>query len=116
MRAAVVGAPGQVGKVMRSVLAERSFPVDDIRFFASARSAGSRLAWAGGEVEVEVAEGADYRGVDIALLSVGADASRLVAPEIAAAGALVVDNSSAWRMDPAVALRRGPWNPPALVP
>jgi aspartate-semialdehyde dehydrogenase len=104
MRVAVVGATGQVGKVMRSVLAERSFPVDDIRFFASTRSAGARLAWDGGEVEVEVAEGSDYRGVDIALLSVGADASRRIAPEIAAAGALVVDNSSAWRMDPAVPL------------
>jgi aspartate-semialdehyde dehydrogenase len=114
MRVAVVGATGQVGKVMRSVLAERSFPVDDIRFFASARSAGSRLAWDGGEVEVEVAEGADYRGVDIALLSVGADASRQIAPEIAAAGALVVDNSSAWRMDPGVPLVVAEVNPDAL--
>ncbi len=104
MRVAVVGATGQVGTVMRSVLAERSFPVDDIRFFASARSAGTRLAWAGGEVAVEEAEGADYRGVDIALLSVGAAASRLISPRIVEAGATVVDNSSAWRMDPAVPL------------
>ena len=86
MRVAVVGATGQVGTVMRKVLAERSFPVDDIRFLASARSAGSRLAWRGGEVEVEDAESADYRGVDIALMSVGADASREIAPRIAAAG------------------------------
>ena len=114
MRVAVVGATGQVGKVMRSVLAERSFPMDDIRFFASARSAGSRLPWGGGEVDVEVADGADYRGVDIALVSVGADASRRIAPEIAAAGAVVIDNSSAWRMDPAVPLVVAEVNPDAL--
>jgi len=104
MRIAVVGATGQVGTVIRSVLAERAFPADDVRFFASARSSGSRLPWGGGEVEVEVAEGADYRGVDIALMSVGADASRLMAPLIAEAGAVVIDNSSAWRMDPDVPL------------
>ncbi|HLM97437.1 MAG TPA: aspartate-semialdehyde dehydrogenase [Acidimicrobiales bacterium] len=104
MRIAVVGATGQVGKVMRSVLAERSFPADDVRFLASARSAGTHLPWAGGEVVVEDAEGADYRGVDIALMSVGADASRRISPRIAEAGATVIDNSSAWRMDPAVPL------------
>jgi aspartate-semialdehyde dehydrogenase len=114
MRVAVVGATGQVGTVMRTVLAERSFPVDDIRFLASARSAGSRLPWRGGEVEVEVAESADYRGVDIALMSVGADASRHIAPRIAAAGAVVIDNSSAWRMDPAVPLVVAEVNPDAL--
>src|SRR5580693_4324115 len=114
MRVAVVGATGQVGTVMRAVLAERSFPVDDIRFLASARSAGSRLAWRGGEVEVEVAESADYRGVDLALMSVGADASRQISPRIAAAGALVIDNSSAWRMDPAVPLVVAEVNPDAL--
>jgi aspartate-semialdehyde dehydrogenase len=104
MRLAVVGATGQVGKVMRLVLAERAFPADEVRFFASARSAGSQLPWAGTEIEVEVAEGADYRGVDIALMSVGADASLQLSPRIAAAGAVVIDNSSAWRMDPAVPL------------
>jgi len=104
MRIAVVGATGQVGKVMRSVLVQRSFPADDVRFLASARSAGTRLPWAGGEVEVEDAEGADYRGVDIALMSVGAEASRHLSPRIAAAGATVIDNSSAWRMDPSVPL------------
>jgi aspartate-semialdehyde dehydrogenase len=114
MRVAVVGATGQVGKVMRSVLAERSFPLDDIRFLASARSAGSRLPWAGGEVEVEEAEGADYRGVDIALMSVGAEASRQISPRIAATGAVVIDNSSAWRMDPAVPLVVAEVNPDAL--
>jgi len=114
MRLAVVGATGQVGTVMRSVLAERSFPVDDIRFFASARSAGSRLPWGDGEVEVEVAEDADYHGVDIALMSVGADASRRISPRIAEHGALVIDNSSAWRMDPAVPLVVAEVNPDAL--
>ncbi len=104
MRIGVVGATGQVGTVLRAVLAERAFPVDDVRFFASARSAGIRLPWDGGEVEVEVAEGADYGGVDIALMSIGADASRRLAPAIAGAGAVVIDNSSAWRMDPAVPL------------
>jgi aspartate-semialdehyde dehydrogenase len=104
MRIAVVGATGQVGTVMRTVLAERRFPLDDIRFFASARSAGQRLSWDGGEVVVEDAETSDYRGVDIALMSAGATASRQLSPRIAAAGAVVVDNSSAWRMDPQVPL------------
>ncbi len=114
MRVAVVGATGQVGKVMRSVLAERSFPADDVRFFASARSAGTRLPWRGAEVEVEEAEEADYRGVDVALMSVGADASRRISPRIAETGALVIDNSSAWRMDPAVPLVVAEVNPDAL--
>ncbi len=104
MRVAVVGATGQVGSVMRAVLAERAFPADDVRFMASARSAGRRLPWAGGEVEVEVAEEADYAGVDIVLMSAGATASRALSPGIAAAGAVVIDNSSAWRMDPDVPL------------
>jgi aspartate-semialdehyde dehydrogenase len=114
MRLAIVGATGQVGTVIRSVLAERSFPADEVRFFASAHSAGIRLPWAGGEVEVEVAEGADYRGVDIALMSVGAEASRRISPLIARAGAKVVDNSSAWRMDPGVPLVVPEVNAPAL--
>ena len=104
MRVAVVGATGQVGTVMRSVLAERRFPLDEVRFFASARSRGRRLPWGGGEVEVEEAESADYAGIDIALVSAGATASRVLAPRIAAAGAVVIDNSSAWRMDPDVPL------------
>src|SRR5205807_723316 len=89
---------------MRAVLAERRFPLDDVRFLASSRSAGRRLPWAGGEVEVEDAETADFRGVDLALLSCGATASRQLAPKAAEAGAIVVDNSSAWRMDPDVPL------------
>ncbi len=115
MRIAVIGATGQVGTVMRSVLAERRFPVDEVRFFASSRSAGRRLAWADGEVEVEEAEGADYSGVDIALMSAGATASRALAPLVAAAGAVVIDNSSAWRRDPDVPLVVSEVNPSALA-
>jgi aspartate-semialdehyde dehydrogenase len=89
---------------MRAILAERGFPVDDMRFLASSRSAGRRLPWAGGEVAVEDAEAADLHGIDIALLSCGAPASRQLAPRAAAAGAIVIDNSSAWRMDAEVPL------------
>lgn len=104
MRIGIFGATGQVGRVMRSVLAERAFPADDVRFFASSRSAGVRLPWAGADVEVEDAATADLSGIDIALCSTGAAASRILAPRLAAAGALVVDNTSAWRMDPDVPL------------
>ncbi|MGH9054350.1 MAG: aspartate-semialdehyde dehydrogenase, partial [Acidimicrobiales bacterium] len=104
MRVGVFGATGQVGQVMRSVLTERRFPVDDIRFFASARSAGTRLPWLGGEVVVEDASTADLSGLDLALCSTGAPASRVLAPRAVAAGAIVVDNTSAWRMDPDVPL------------
>jgi aspartate-semialdehyde dehydrogenase len=89
---------------MRTLLAERGFPVDDIRFFASARSAGTTLPWAGGEVTVEDSATADLSGIDIALFSNGGAASRELAPKVAAAGAVVVDNSSAWRKDPEVPL------------
>jgi aspartate-semialdehyde dehydrogenase len=89
---------------MRALLAERGFPVDDIRYFASARSAGTTLPWAGGEVTVEDSATADFSGIDIALFSNGGAASRELAPKVAAAGATVVDNSSAWRKDPDVPL------------
>jgi aspartate-semialdehyde dehydrogenase len=104
MRLAVVGATGQVGGVMRSLLVERGFPVSEMRFMASARSAGRRLGWAGGELEVTDAWAADWRGVDVALFACGAPASRELAPRAAAAGAVVIDNSPAWRMDPEVPL------------
>ena len=104
MRVGVVGATGQVGSVMRALLAERRFPADEIRFFASARSAGSRLPWMGGEVTVEDAATADPSGLDIALFSAGATSSRALAPKFAGAGVTVIDNSSAWRMDPEVPL------------
>ncbi len=104
MRVGVLGATGQVGAVMRAILAERQFPVDDIRFFASARSAGRRLPWVDGDVEVEDAETADYSGLDIFRMSAGRAASKVLAPRVAEAGAIVIDNSSAWRMDPEVPL------------
>ncbi|MGQ0617763.1 MAG: aspartate-semialdehyde dehydrogenase [Acidimicrobiia bacterium] len=114
MRIAVVGATGQVGGVMRQILVEREFPLDEIRFMASSRSAGRALPWLDGEVTVEDARTADYAGVDIALFSAGKQASRDVAELVAAAGAVVVDNSSAWRMDPDVPLVVSEVNPEAL--
>src|SRR5579862_3168022 len=92
----VVGATGQVGGVMRRILAERDFPIASLRFFASARSAGSTLPWGNGEIVVEDANTADPAGLDIALFSAGATKSRAQAERFAAAGAIVIDNSSAW--------------------
>jgi len=100
----IVGATGQVGGVMRELLVERDFPVGDLRFFASARSAGTTLRWRDRDVVVEDAATADPSGLDVALFSVGASASKQLAPRFAEAGALVIDNSSAWRMDPQVPL------------
>ena len=104
MRVAIVGATGQVGGVMRRLLDERDFPVDDLRLLASARSAGRTMSWRGRDLVVEDAATADYRGVDIALFSAGGGTSRELAPRVAEAGATVIDNSSAWRMDPDVPL------------
>jgi aspartate-semialdehyde dehydrogenase len=114
MRIGIVGATGQVGSVMRSVLADRQFPVEELRFFASARSAGRRLAWADRDIEVEDAATADYAGLDIVLMSAGGSTSKELAPVIAGTGAVVVDNSSAWRMDPDVPLVVSEVNPHAL--
>ena len=100
----VVGATGQVGQVMRTLLEERGFPATEVRFFASARSAGKKLSFRGQEIEVEDTEIADPSGLDIALFSAGATMSKVQAPRFAAAGAVVVDNSSAWRKDPDVPL------------
>ncbi len=100
----VVGATGQVGQVMRTLLEQRDFPVTSVRFFASARSQGRKLAFRGQEIEVEDAETADPTGLDIALFSAGATMSRVHAPRFAAAGVTVIDNSSAWRKDPDVPL------------
>ena len=100
----VVGATGQVGQVMRALLEERNFPASSVRFFASARSEGKKLTFRGQEIEVENSETADPSGLDIALFSAGATMSRVQAPRFAAAGAVVVDNSSAWRKDPEVPL------------
>lgn len=100
----VVGATGQVGQVMRTLLEERDFPVTSVRFFASSRSAGKKLPFRGQEIEVEDSETADPSGLDIALFSAGATMSRVQAPRFAAAGVVVIDNSSAWRKDPEVPL------------
>jgi aspartate-semialdehyde dehydrogenase len=110
----VVGATGQVGTVMRRLLAERAFPADRVRFLASARSAGTSLPWQGGEVTVEDASTADVSGLDIALFSAGATTSRAIAERYAEAGATVVDNSSAWRMHPDVPLVVSEVNPDAV--
>jgi aspartate-semialdehyde dehydrogenase len=111
----VVGATGQVGTVMRRLLAERDFPVKQIRYFASSRSAGTTLPWGDGEVVVEDAESADVSGLDIALFSAGGAASKALAPRYAQAGAVVIDNSSAWRMDPDVPLVVSEVNPEAVA-
>lgn len=107
----IVGATGQVGVAMRQILEERNFPADQVRFFASARSAGTRLPFAGGEVVVEDAATADPSGLDIALFSAGATTSRALAPRFAEAGVTVVDNSSAFRKDPAIPLVVSEVNP-----
>ena len=112
---AVVGATGQVGAVMRKLLQERNFPLDNMRFFASTRSAGTMLPWAGGEIVVEDSATADLSGIDIVLFSAGASTSSEHAPRFAAAGAIVIDNSSAWRMDPDVPLVVSEVNPEAAL-
>jgi len=89
---------------MRKLLAERAVPAEEIRLFASARSAGRHLTVGDREIEVEDADTADYTGLDYALFSAGATASRALAPKVASQGAIVIDNSSAWRMDPDVPL------------
>lgn len=113
MRIGVVGATGQVGGVMRHLLVERGFPVDEIRFFASARSAGTTLEFNGRQITVEDAASADPSGLDIALFSAGATSSRALAPRFAEAGVTVIDNSSAFRMDPEVPLVVSEVNPSA---
>src|ERR1700712_2619375 len=115
LRVGVVGATGQVGGVMRKLLAERDFPISEIRFFASARSAGSTLPWKGEDIVVEDAALADPTGLDIALFSAGATTSRAQAQRFADAGVTVVDNSSAWRMDPSVPLVVSEVNPEAAL-
>ena len=112
---AVVGATGQVGAVMRSLLAESDLPIERMRYFASSRSAGSTLPWRGADILVEDAETADPSGVDIALVSAGGSTSKALAPKFAAAGAVVIDNSSAWRMDPDVPLVVSEVNPQTIA-
>ncbi|MCW2521885.1 MAG: asd [Frankiales bacterium] len=110
----VVGATGQVGRVLREILVQRQFPIASIRFFSSARSAGTTLPWGGKQIVVEDADLADPSGLDIALFSAGGATSKRLAPKFAAAGAIVIDNSSAWRMDPDVPLVVAEVNPEAV--
>lgn len=112
---AVVGATGQVGTVMREILAERAFPIRELRLFATARSAGQAVEFGGATVIIEDVATADPAGIDIALFSAGATGSRAHAPRFAEAGAVVIDNSSAWRMDPDVPLVVSEVNPHAAV-
>jgi aspartate-semialdehyde dehydrogenase len=115
LRVGVVGATGQVGTVMLRLLAERAFPVAELRLFASARSAGTTLSFDGREITVEDAATADPSGLDVALFSAGATTSRAQAQRFADAGAVVIDNSSAFRMDPDVPLVVSEVNPHALA-
>jgi aspartate-semialdehyde dehydrogenase len=115
LHVAVVGATGQVGAVMRQLLEERDFPIASIRYFASARSAGTTLPWKGQDVVVEDTATADLSGIDIALFSAGGSTSTAQAPRFAAAGAVVIDNSSAWRLDPEVPLVVAEVNPEAVA-
>ena len=111
----VVGATGLVGSMMRELLAERNFPVGTLRLFASARSAGKVVDFKGTPVTVEDAETADYAGLDVVFFSAGGSTSKALAPKVAAAGAVVIDNSSAWRSDPEVPLVVAEVNPAALA-
>ncbi|MFF8590565.1 aspartate-semialdehyde dehydrogenase [Streptomyces sp. NPDC015220] len=111
MRVGIVGATGQVGTVMRRILTERDFPVTELRLFASARSAGTVLDG----VTVEDASTADYTGLDIVLFSAGGATSKALAEKVASQGAVVIDNSSAWRRDPDVPLVVSEVNPHAIA-
>ncbi|MBA0127433.1 aspartate-semialdehyde dehydrogenase [Haloechinothrix sp. YIM 98757] len=114
VRIGIVGATGQVGAVMRGILAERDFPVAEMRYFASSRSAGTSLPWRDSEVTVEDVATADPSGLDIALFSAGGSTSKAQAQRFADAGAIVIDNSSAWRLDPEVPLVVSEVNPQAI--
>jgi aspartate-semialdehyde dehydrogenase (peptidoglycan organisms) len=111
---AVVGATGVVGRTMVQVLGERGFPVRELRLLASGRSAGRTVQVDGRAIEIREATGDAFEGVDVALFSAGADISRDLAPQAAARGCTVIDNSSAWRMDPAVPLVVSQVNPDDL--
>ncbi|MEV0533301.1 aspartate-semialdehyde dehydrogenase [Kitasatospora sp. NPDC050463] len=115
MKIGIVGATGQVGGVVREILAERNVAVEQLRLFASARSAGRTLPWQGTEITVEDAATADYTGLDIVIFSAGGSTSKALAPKAAAAGAVVIDNSSAWRRDPDVPLVVSEVNPGAIA-
>ncbi|HET7182154.1 MAG TPA: aspartate-semialdehyde dehydrogenase, partial [Candidatus Limnocylindrales bacterium] len=101
---AVVGATGVVGRTMVEVLRERPFPIGELRLLASGRSAGRAVQVGDRSIEIQEATGDAFEGVDIALFSAGADISRDLAPQAAARGATVIDNSNAWRMEPDIPL------------
>ncbi|WP_413318582.1 aspartate-semialdehyde dehydrogenase [Agrococcus sp. 1P02AA] len=111
----VVGATGQVGGVVLRLLADRDVPIEQLRLFASARSAGTELEFRGQRITVEDAEQADPSGLDIAIFSAGGATSKRLAPRFADAGVIVIDNSSAWRMDPDVPLVVAEVNPHAIA-
>ncbi|WP_372345808.1 aspartate-semialdehyde dehydrogenase [Streptomyces sp. KL116D] len=111
MKVGIVGATGQVGTVMRKILVERAFPIDELRLFASARSAGTVVDG----VTVEDASTADFTGLDIVLFSAGGATSKALAEKVASQGAVVIDNSSAWRKDPEVPLVVSEVNPHAIA-
>ncbi|MFI2188221.1 aspartate-semialdehyde dehydrogenase [Streptomyces sioyaensis] len=115
MRIGIVGATGQVGGVVRGILAERNFPVEQLRLFASARSAGRTLPWQDTEITVEDAATADYSALDIVIFSAGGATSKALAEKVADAGPVVIDNSSAWRRDPEVPLVVSEVNPSAIT-
>ncbi|AWN27267.1 MULTISPECIES: aspartate-semialdehyde dehydrogenase [unclassified Streptomyces] len=115
MRIGIVGATGQVGGVVRGILAERNFPVEQLRLFASARSAGRTLPWQDTEITVEDAATADYSALDIVIFSAGGATSKALAEKVADAGPVVIDNSSAWRRDPQVPLVVSEVNPQAIT-
>ena len=106
----IVGATGVVGSTMLAILKERNFPIANLRLFASARSAGKQIDG----VTIEDAATADFSGLDVVLFSAGGSTSKALAPKVAAAGAIVIDNSSAWRSDPEVPLVVAEVNPHAL--
>lgn len=114
VRLGIVGATGQVGVAVREILLERDFPIDEVRFFASARSAGTVLPFGDREVTVEDASTADPAGLDIAIFSAGATTSRALAQSFVDAGVVVIDNSSAFRKDPAIPLVVSEVNPSAI--
>lgn len=111
----IVGATGLVGELLLSIASERDLPIASLRLFASARSAGKQIRWRDQEITVEDASTADYTGLDIVFFSAGANTSRELAPRVAAAGAVVIDNSSAWRGDPDVPLVVAEVNPHAMA-
>lgn len=111
----IVGATGQVGVAVRQILLERGFPLGEVRFFASARSAGKTIEFGDRSVVVEDAATADPSGLDIAIFSAGGATSKALAPKFADAGVIVIDNSSAWRKDPEIPLVVSEVNPAAMA-